>query len=51
MIRKNLGYNVQLEINSEYAHNEEAGVTEEGYEIASILTYGLTDSADLVLTA
>lgn len=37
--------NAQLEINSEYVHNEEAGVTEEGYEQAPTLTYGLTDRA------
>ena len=42
--------NAQLEINGEYAHNEEAGVTEEGYELAPTLTYGLTDTVDLVVT-
>ncbi len=43
--------NAQLEINGEYVHNEEAGITEEGYELAPTLTYGLADSVDLVLTA
>ena len=42
--------NAQLEINGEYAHNEETGITEEGAELAPTLTYGLTDSVDLVLT-
>jgi hypothetical protein len=42
--------NAQLEINGQYDHDKEAGVTEKGYELAPTLTYGLTDSVDLVLT-
>jgi hypothetical protein len=42
--------NTQLEINSQYDHEEEAGVIEKVFELAPILTYGLTEKADLVLT-
>jgi hypothetical protein len=42
--------NAQLEVNGEYDHDEEAGATGTVYELAPTLTYGLTESADLVLT-
>lgn len=42
--------NAQLEINGAYEHDQEAGVFAEVYELASTLTYGLVDGADLVLT-
>ncbi len=42
--------NAQLEINGEYAHNEEAGVTEECSDLTPTLTYGITDSVDMVVS-
>ena len=42
--------NAQLEVNGEYDHDEEAGVSEKVYELAPTLTYGLIKRADLVLT-
>jgi hypothetical protein len=39
----------QLELNSEFAHEDEDGLTEDVFEFASILSYGLNDSVDVVL--
>lgn len=39
----------QLELNSEFDHEDEDGATEDAFEFASILSYGLTDSIDVVL--
>jgi hypothetical protein len=39
----------QLEINSEFSHEDENGAKEDAFEISSILSYGLTDSVDIVL--
>lgn len=39
----------QLDLNSEFAHEDEDGAAEDAFEFASILSYGLTDSVDVVL--
>jgi hypothetical protein len=39
----------QLELNSEFSHEDEDGTAEDAFEFASILSYGLTDSVDVVL--
>lgn len=39
----------QLEVNSEYAHEDEDGVTEDTTEVAAILSYGVADNLDVVL--
>ena len=39
----------QLEVNGEFAHEDEDGVKSDTSEIASTLSYGLTDTIDLVL--
>jgi hypothetical protein len=39
----------QLELNSEFSHEDEDGATEDAFEFASIFSYGLTDSVDVVL--
>lgn len=41
--------NFQLELNSEFAHEDEDDATEDAFEFASVLSYGLTDSVDVVL--
>ena len=41
--------NFQLELNSEFSHEDEDGASENVFEFASILSYGLTDSVDVVL--
>ncbi|PIS38262.1 MAG: transporter [Nitrospirae bacterium CG_4_9_14_3_um_filter_53_35] len=39
----------QLEVNGEYAHEDEDGVTENATEIATMLSYGIADNIDIVL--
>lgn len=39
----------QLELNAEYAHDKDGGVTGKGTEVAAALTYGLGDPVDLVI--
>ena len=41
--------NAQLEVNDEYDHDEEAGVSAKVFELASTLTYGLIERADLAV--
>ena len=41
--------NAQLEVNDEYDHDEEAGVSAKVYELASTLTNGLIERADLAV--
>lgn len=38
----------QLEVNSEFGRNKEDGVTEKAFEIAAVLSYGITDNLDIV---
>jgi len=40
---------VQLELNSEFAHEDEEGATEDAFEFASVLSYGIADTVDIVL--
>ncbi len=39
----------QIELNSEYAHEDEDGAEADTTEIAAILSYGVTDTIDIVL--
>ena len=39
-----------IELNSEYGIEKENGVTEKNFEIAPTLSYGVTDSIDVVLS-
>jgi hypothetical protein len=39
----------QLELNAEYVHDRQDGVTASGTEVAAALTYGLADPVDLVI--
>lgn len=39
----------QLELNSEFSHEDEDGAIEEAFKLASVLTYGLADTVDIVL--
>ncbi len=39
----------QLEVNGEYAHEDENGVTEDATEIATMLSFGIVDNVDVVL--
>ena len=39
----------QIELNSEYAHEDEDGAEADTTEIAAILSYGVTDTMDIVL--
>jgi hypothetical protein len=39
----------QIEVNSEFGHDKEAGVTENRFEIATVLSYGIFDNLDIVL--
>jgi hypothetical protein len=41
--------NFQVEINGQYGHEEEDGVTENAVELAAILSYGINDNMDIVL--
>jgi hypothetical protein len=41
--------NWQLEVNTEFTHEDENGSEEDTFEISSALSYGLSDSTDLVL--
>lgn len=41
--------NFQLELNSEFVHEDEDGATEDGFEFASVLSYGIADTVDIVL--
>ena len=38
----------QFEINSEYGHDEEGGVTEKAFEVSAVLSYGIIDNLDIV---
>lgn len=40
----------QLELIAELGHEEERGVVEEGFDRAAVLSYGLRDNLDLILT-
>ncbi|MCK9420468.1 MAG: transporter [Nitrospirae bacterium] len=40
---------LQLEVNGEYAHEDEDGVTEDAIEIATMLSFGIGDNVDVVL--
>lgn len=40
---------VQLEVNSEFAHEKEDGAAEDGFEFVTVLSYGLADNVDIVL--
>ncbi|RMG57299.1 MAG: transporter [Deltaproteobacteria bacterium] len=40
---------LQLEVNGEFAREDEGGVKEDATELATILSYGVLDSVDLVL--
>jgi hypothetical protein len=42
--------NGHILINSEYGHEKEDGVKENTFEISSIVTYGLLDNMDIVLS-
>jgi hypothetical protein len=39
----------QLELNSEFSHEDEDGATEDAFEFASVLSYGIADTIDIVL--
>jgi hypothetical protein len=39
----------QLEVNSEFDHEDEDGTKEDIFEIAPVLSYGITDNVDLVI--
>jgi hypothetical protein len=41
--------NFQLELNSEFAHEDEDGATEDAFEFTSVLSYGIVDTVDIVL--
>lgn len=41
--------NFQLELNSEYSHEDENGATENAFELSTVLSYGIADTLDLVL--
>jgi len=41
--------NWQLEVNTEFTHESENGSEEDTYEVATILSYGVSDSTDIVL--
>jgi hypothetical protein len=41
--------NFQLELNSEFAHDDEDGATEDAFEFTSGLSYGIADTVDIVL--
>lgn len=41
----------QLEVNGEFAHEDEDGATEKSTEVAAILSYGVADTIDIVLGA
>lgn len=43
--------NFQIEINSEFAHDSENGDKADTFEVSPILSYGLTDTVDVVLGA
>lgn len=43
--------NFQLEVNSEFAHEDEDGATENSMEVATILSCGIADTVDIVLGA
>jgi len=40
----------QLEVNGEYSHDKDDGVTTKTTQLASILSYGIIDPLDMVLT-
>jgi hypothetical protein len=40
----------QVEVNGEYSHDRENGVTEDAFEASTIISYGLLEPVDLVLT-
>ena len=42
--------NFQLEVNGEYGHDKDEGVTARTTQLASILTYGVIDPLDIVLS-
>ena len=41
---------VQIELNYQYSHDKNEGVKEDEHEIETVLTYGLIDPLDLVIT-
>lgn len=43
------GGKFQLEVNGEYGHEEEDGVTENAMEVAAALSYGINNDIDIVL--
>lgn len=40
--------NFQLELNNEFSHENEDGATEDSFEFASVLSYGIADTIDIV---